>query len=727
MTKKNVKDPYAAREAKKYDNPIPSREFIADYIKEYGRPIAHKRLAMELGLEDADQQEAIRRRLKAMERDGQLIRNRKGAFGLIKNMGLVKGRFSGHKDGFGFVIPEDGSEDVFLNPREALAVFHDDEVLVRVVGMNHKGKREAALVEVLVRNTEQVVGRFFEESGVSFVEPSGKRIKKDILIPSEHASEAKSGQFVVVDILHQPTRHSQAIGKISEILGDHMAPGMEIDVAIRGYQLPNLWSAEIKRELKQLPDEVMEADCDGRKDLRKLPLVTIDGADAKDFDDAVYCEPRKAGGWRLYVAIADVSHYVKTGMLLGKEAYRRGTSVYFPGRVIPMLPEKLSNGLCSLNPHVDRLCMVAEMSITAEGSIQSSRFYTAVIHSHARLTYDQVGAYLKGEAHPITPEIQPAIDQLYSLYGVLKKTRDQRGAIDFDTIETQIVFGEDKKIVEIVPAPRNDAHKLIEECMLCANVAAARFVETNKAVSLYRVHAPPGLDKVEKLRTFVHELGISFTKSDEPTPKDYAKLLEEIKTRPDQHIITMILLRTLSQAKYTPENEGHFGLAFKAYAHFTSPIRRYPDLLLHRAIKSVLAKENVSDDFKLMSEVGEHCSSTERRADEATRDATEWLKCEYMLDKVGEEFDGVISSVTSFGLFIELKSIYVEGLAHIQSLDKDYFQYDAIRHVLRGERTGVSYRLGDSVRIRVESVNLDDRQIDFSLILPEKKKKHVKK
>jgi len=717
-----IQDPYAAREAEKYENPIPSRECITEYLTQAGAPKTYRRLATELQLVD-EQWEALRRRLKAMERDGQLMRNRRGAYMLVQDMGLVKGRFSAHREGFGFVIPDDGSEDVFLNPREASALFHEDQVLVRVFGINGKGKREAVLVEVLARNTTQVVGRYFNESGVGFVEPAGKRIKKDILIPKEHASDVVHGQFVVVNILHQPTRHSQAMGEVIEVLGEHMAPGMEIEVAIRGYQIPNHWPQAVKKAVAQLPDQVCEKDLAGRKDLRNLHFVTIDGEDAKDFDDAVYCIPVKSGGWRLYVAIADVSHYVHPGSALGKEAYQRGNSVYFPGRVVPMLPEVLSNGLCSLNPQVDRLCMVADMRISAEGKMTRSQFYTAVIHSKARLTYTEVAACLAEKPHNVPCSLISDIQQLYGLYQVLRQQREIRGAIDLDTTETKILFGEGKKIEKIVPAPRNLAHRLIEECMLCANVATARFIQRHKMSSLYRIHEPPGIDKIEKLRTFVREVGLNFTVSDAPTPKDYSELLVQIQERPDRHLVQTLLLRTLSQAKYSPENKGHFGLAYDSYVHFTSPIRRYPDLLIHRAIKAILSHDNITDDLEQLQVVGEHCSHTERRADEATRDAIEWLKCEYMLDKVGERYRGVIASVTSFGLFVELDDIYVEGLVHIQSIGQDYFQYDALRHTLRGERTGKQYRLGDPVNIQVAAVNLDERHIDFALLTPEKKKK----
>ena len=718
MSKKPlIKDPYAAREAQKYEDPIPSREFILSYMEKAGKPVSLKALIEELNIEQEPQKEALRRRLRAMERDGQAARNKRGAYAPIKNMGLLKGRFSAHRDGYGFVIlhEDDGHGDVFIAFREAQSVFHDDEVLVRVTSLDAKGKREGTIVEVLKRNTQQIVGRYFEENQIGVVEPAGKRIKKSILIPKKDGMLVQSGQFVVVNITQQPTKHTQALGEIIEILGDHLAPGMEIDVAMRSYQLPHIWSQDVLNELKQLPDEVVPADLEGRRDLRGLSLVTIDGEDARDFDDAVYAEKNKHG-WRLWVAIADVSHYVRPKTALDNEGYLRGTSVYFPNRVIPMLPEKLSNELCSLNPHVDRLCMVAEMTINEEGGITRSSFYPAVMHSRARLTYTQVAAYLHDKkSDVIKPEIFPHLETLNDLYENLRRARDKRGAIDLDTVETKILFDDNKKIEKIVPSERNVAHKIIEECMLAANVATAKYIVKHKLVSLFRVHELPKTEKVEKFRGYLKELGLKFVKTDSPTPKDYEALLLRINDRPDKNIIKLLLLRTLSQARYSPENVGHFGLAYEAYAHFTSPIRRYPDLFVHRCIKASLQEQVHKENLESVQAMGIHCSDMERRADEATRDVTEWLKCEYMLDKVGGVYEGVVSSVASFGLFVELKEIYVEGMLHIANLGNDYFTFDAARHRLFSEHTGAQFQLGDKLTIRVARVDLDERHIDFEL------------
>lgn len=726
MSKKVLmKDPFAEREAQKYEAPIPSREFILSYMEETGKPLSLKKLIETLEIEQESQKEALRRRLRAMERDGQAIRNKRGAYLPVKNMGLLKGRFSAHRDGYGFVIlhEDDGQGDVFISFREAQSVFHDDEVLVRVTMVDAKNKREGVIVEVLQRNTQQIVGRYFEENQVGVVEPAGKRVRRPILIPKRDHVSVKSGQFVVVNITQQPTKHTQALGEIVELLGDHLAPGMEIDVAMRSYQLPHVWSQNVLDELKNLPDEVISADLEGRRDLRELPLVTIDGEDARDFDDAVYAEKYKQG-WKLWVAIADVSHYVRPNTALDNEAYLRGTSVYFPNRVIPMLPEKLSNELCSLNPHVDRLCMVAEMTINEEGAISRSTFYPAVMHSKARLTYTQVALYLhEKKSENISPELWPHLETLHDLYETLRRVREKRGAIDLDTIETKIIFDDQKKIEKIVPAERNVAHKMIEECMLAANVATAKYLIKHKLVSLFRVHDLPKLEKVEKFRGYLKELGIKFVKTDSPTPKDYEALLLRIADRPDKHIIKLLLLRTLSQAHYTPENVGHFGLAYEAYTHFTSPIRRYPDLFVHRCIKASFQEKSPKENLENVQTMGVHCSDMERRADEATRDVVEWLKCEYMLDKVGEVFEGVVSSVASFGLFVELKEIYVEGMLHIANLGKDYFTFDAARHRLFSERTGAQFQLGDKITIRVARVDLDERHIDFELVEKSKKKK----
>lgn len=715
---KNKQDPYAERESQKYENPIPSREFILDYLAERGRPATFEQLQSELELQTDERQEALRRRLIAMTRDGQLLKNRKGAYGPLESMELIAGRVIGHKDGFGFLVPDIGGDDLFLSPRQMRSVFHGDRVLTRVSSVDTRGRREATIVEVLEHNTKQIVGRYYTESGAAYVEPSNLRINQAILISPEATKGAKNGQIVVAALTSQPAMHSRPIGEIVEVLGDHMAPGMEISVAIRSHDLPYIWPDDVTLEASRFGAYVPEEAIAERLDLRELPFVTIDGEDAKDFDDAVYCTPRDKGGWTLYVAIADVSYYVKPGTALDKEAYKRGNSVYFPGRVIPMLPETLSNNLCSLNAGVDRLVMVCEMTIHPTGRIMRYQFSESVIKSKARLTYNQVHAMMEKNDRRMREQFKDFVthlSHLYDLFNVLEKARKARGAIDFDLPETKIVFGRDRKIEKIIPYERFNSHRVIEECMLCANICAARFLEKNEQPSLYRVHEGPTEEKLENLQRFLNETGLKMPGHRQPVPGDYAHILRVIQDRPDANMIQTILLRSMSQAIYSPDNKGHFGLAYEAYAHFTSPIRRYPDLLVHRAIKVSLAKKKLQSDIGELAKAGEHCSMTERRADDATSEVTDWLKCEFMMDKVGQEFPGVISGVTSFGVFVELAEIYAEGLIHISTLPDDYYQFDPIKHALLGERTGRRFRLGDSAKIKVARVDLDQRQIDFVL------------
>lgn len=725
MTKRNKRkkkyvDPQAEREAEKYTHPVPSREYIVAYLQEQS-PMTYDELIHAFGLQLEEEHEGLRRRLRAMERDGQLFYTRRG-YGIPEKMDLVVGVVIGHKDGYGFVTPDDGSDDLFLSARQMRTVFDGDRVLARVTNIDRRGRREGMLVEVLERNTHQVVGRFIFEDNIGFVIPDNKRITHDIIIPAEYQSLARHGQIVIADIVEYPSLRSQPIGRVVEILGDHMAPGMEIDIAIRTHALPNVWPQALLKETAIIDENITKPMLQRRTDIRELPLVTIDGEDAQDFDDAVFCKKRKLGGWTLYVAIADVSHYVQHDSHLDQEALLRGNSVYFPGRVIPMLPEKLSNNLCSLKPQIDRLCIVCEMTISASGKLSRYKFYEAVMYSHARLTYNQVAEMLKGEDVTLQKRhaaLLPHLHELYRLYQILRTNREARGAIDFETTETRVIFGENRKIEQIVPVQRTEAHKVIEECMLMANVAAARFLIKNKMPALFRVHACPSPEKILDLRRFLSELGLSLGGGKQPSPAEYSQILRSIGDRPDAHLIQTVLLRSLSQAVYSPENIGHFGLAFEAYTHFTSPIRRYPDLLVHRAIRHVLHGGKVAKfayDNAVLAKLGEHSSMTERRADEATRDAMDWLKCEFMRDRVGEEFAGIVSSVTGFGLFIELQNIYVEGLLHITALPKDYYHFDPLRHRLQGERSGRIYHLGDRIQVRIVRVDLDNKKIDFELI-----------
>ena len=717
----STKDPYAQREAEKYENPIPSRELILQLIEHAGKPLSRVDIAEAFSLANEDDLEALRRRLRAMERDGQLLFNRGQQYCLVNNKDLIVGRIIGHPDGFGFVRPDDGSDDLYLSPREMNPLLHNDRAMVRVAGIDKKGRREGAVVEILERNTQQIVGRLYKEDGFTYVVPDNKNIAQTVLVLKGGAGKAKQGQIVIAEIIEQPTKLRQPIGRIIEVLGDHLAPGMEIEMAIRTHELPHVWPEELLLEIKSLSAEVPEAAKENRDDLRNLPLVTIDGEDARDFDDAVYCK-RTPKGWKLLVAIADVSHYVQVDSELDKEAKKRSTSVYFPEQVIPMLPEILSNGLCSLNPDVDRLCMVCEILIDEQGKVLRSRFFDAVMRSHARLTYTEVAKMLvdgdKFLAEKYKP-LMPHLRELYALYKVMRISREQRGAMDFDTQETRIIFGKERKIEKIVPVVRNDAHKLIEEFMITANSAAARYLNAKKIPKLLRVHEGPSADKMLNLKTFLGELGLKFGGGVNPTPLDYMHLVESVKGRPDAHLIQTVLLRSMSQAVYSPELKGHFGLALDAYAHFTSPIRRYPDLLVHRAIRHCLQGKKVETFFYGVPDMillGEQCSANERRADDATRDVVSWLKCEYMMDKIGEEFPGIISAVTSFGFFVELADIFVEGLVHISNLGQDYFHFDPTSHQLKGERTGMNFRLGDCVKVKVARVDLDEKKMDFELV-----------
>lgn len=715
------KDPFYEKECEKYADPIPSRGFIMQVLEEFGRPMSRTQLIDDLEIEDEEKQTALGFRLRAMLRDGQLMQDRRGRFCLVKHINLQRGTVQGHRDGFGFFIPDAGGPDMLLSAREMKEVMHGDTVLAYKTGEDRRGRPEGKIHEVVEHANVTVVGRFFSEHGVSFVVPDSKRLTQDISIPPELVMGAKNGQMVLVELLAYPNKRSQAIGKILHVVGEHMAPGMEIEVAILAHGIPVHWPADIVENVASIPQHVNEHDRVGRTDLRHLPFVTIDGEDAKDFDDAVYCCPKPKGGYQLQVAIADVSYYVPAGSALDQEAAKRGNSVYFPGRVIPMLPEALSNGICSLNPKVDRLCMVADMAISSDGKITRSRFYRAVIHSQARLTYTQVGFWIeKGSVDVEYSALWPMIQSLHSLFLILHKTRKERGAMDFDSTETKIEFDENRKIQRIVPLIRNDAHRLIEECMLAANVAVARFLEKEKIPTLYRVHAPPEEEKVVALRQFLGEFGLQLSGGKVPRPKDFQRTLAAVEGRPDAHLIETVMLRSLKQAQYVEANDGHFGLAYTAYTHFTSPIRRYPDLLIHRAIGHLIDNQPVdtfqySDDE--MNRLGKHCSSTERRADDATRDVVSWLKCEFMQDKLGQIYTGRISSVTSFGIFVELDDVYAEGLVHVTSLKNDYYRYDATKHRLVGERGGQIYRLGDKMTVMVARVDLDERKIDFEPVV----------
>jgi ribonuclease R len=736
----------------KYPYPIPSREEILGVLRTSEAPLAANDIAEALSIK-RQEREGFFKRLGAMERDGQVRLDKRGYYQLTHPSNFVAGRVQGHRDGFGFLIRDDGQDDLFLPNGEMQKVMHNDRVLARIVGYDRRGRPEGHIVEVTDRANKRIIGRLISENGALILVPEDKRIGHDILI-TQNPKKAKVGQVVSVDLTDFPSRHSQPLGRVAEIIGDIDDPGMEIEIAVRKYGVPHEFSDQALEQASKLPDEVRPVDIRHRVDLRDVPLVTIDGEDARDFDDAVYCEPMNVGrgtGFRMLVAIADVSHYVRPNEALDVDALDRSTSVYFPRRVIPMLPEKLSNGLCSLNPQVDRCVLVCDMVVTARGEIKAYQFYPAVMHSAARLTYTEVAAVLTNTKGPEAAKRADLLPQLQNLYGVYKSlhaARQKRGAIDFDTTETYIVCNAQGKIEQIVPRHRNDAHRLIEECMLAANVCAADFLKRHKHPGLYRVHAGPTPEKLENLRAFLRGVGLSLGGGEKPHASDYAALMAMVRDRPDAQMLQSMVLRSMQQAVYSPENIGHFGLAYEAYAHFTSPIRRYPDLLTHRAIYAILqgkkyqpevghditlstgltkaarAMQKSDDESRsrqrnnvaIWEELGLHCSSNERRADEASRDVEAWLKCYFMRDKLGEEYGGMVNGVTTFGIFVQLDSLFIEGLVHITELGADYFQYDEVKNELRGERTGIRYRMSDRVRVQVSRVDLDSRKIDFRLV-----------
>ena len=698
-------------------------------------------------------------------KESYCIKNLNAPSGLLDE---VDGTVQGHRDGHGFVARDDGESDIFLPPNEMRAAMHKDRVKVRIVRSDRKGRPEGRITEIIERPPQPIIGRLLFEAGVWLLAPEDKRFGQDVLIPKGATGTAKAGQVVVVELTEPPALYGQPVGRVKEVLGEIDDPGMEIEIAVRKYSVPHVFSEACLAMAKALPDKVRPEDHKHRVDLTDVPLVTIDGEDARDFDDAVYCEPVRIGkgksatdGWRLLVAIADVSNYVANGSAIDIDAYDRATSVYFPRRVIPMLPEKLSNGLCSLNPDVERLCMVCDMMISTDGEVTAYQFYPAVMFSHARFTYNEVAAILANTRGPEAAKRKDRVEDLLNLHDVyraLLKSRHKRGAVDFETTETQIVCDENGRIEKIIPRTRNDAHKLIEEAMLAANVCSADFIATNKQPGLFRVHEGPTPEKIEVLRAYLKAMGVNQAVSDDPKTAEFAAIAEATKDRPDAQQIHSMLLRSMQQAIYTPINSGHFGLAFDAYTHFTSPIRRYPDLLVHRVIKSILDKtkyqlpnlpipgeahaklakrlaknaggrvsSKVAEPTQKLSKAaqaanqawqaaGLHCSANERRADEASRDVEAWLKCKYMREHLGEEYGGVVTTATSFGIFVTLDALYVEGLVHITELGGEYFKFDEARQELRGERTGIRYHIGDRVRVQVSRVDLDGRKIDFRLV-----------
>lgn len=711
-TSLRLQDPFLEREQQRYEQPLPSREWVIEILEDRGVPMPATSLAILLDIQESEMP-FFERRLGAMARDGQIHINRRGAVCVAEKLDLVKCRIEAHKDGFGFAVPlePDGQGDFVLYARQMRGLMHGDIVTVRPAGLDRRGRREGQVLDILERAVKSVVGRLSIERGIAMLIPEDNRLPEGILLTPESLNGAKAGQVLVAEIESYPDAHRPAVAHVSEILGNYTDSGMEIEIALRKHQLPHRFSSECERAAAKIPDKVRKTDLKGRTDLRDLPLVTIDGATARDFDDAVYAE-KQGRNFRLVVAIADVSHYVQRGSAIDQDALERATSVYFPRRVIPMLPENLSNGICSLNPDVERLCMVCDMTFTYTGNLKTYSFYPAVMRSHARLTYDEVWDWIEnGSDNPLKPQI----DILYKLYQILQNKRRQRGAMEFETTETQMLFDKQGKIKRIVPVVRNDAHKLIEECMLAANVCAADFLLKNQHPALYRNHSGPTNEKLAALRQQLALLGLQLGGGDQPTPKDYAALFAQTAERPDRELIQVMLLRSMQQAMYEADNTGHFGLAYEAYTHFTSPIRRYPDLTVHRAIKAVLSGQRAQEAMSL-PQLGTHTSLCERRADEASRDVENWLKTYYMQDKIGEVFSGRISGMANFGLFVTLDGIHIEGLVHISDLGEDYFNYRSETMSIEGERSGIRFNMGDTVVVQVARADLDTAKIDFALI-----------
>jgi len=706
----------ATRQSKPYKHPIPSRSELLDFLEKSGKPLKIKEVLNRFDLKGRRLSSLLVDQLHKMVRAGQIIENRRGEYCLTAKLDLVTGVVRGHRDGFGFVIRDDGGDDVYLSAREMRPVFDGDRVAVKIAGKDRRGKPEGDLIEVLEHTVREVAGRFIRERGIGLVIPDNARIAHRILIAKGESGAAKPGQIVVAQILDYPTHIEQATGRIVRVVGEPNKKGIATDIAIHSHAIPTGWSKEVREEIKKFGKTVPSAAKTGRVDLRDTDLLTIDGADARDFDDAVYCEP-SGQGWRLLVAIADVAHYVEIGSALDKQATIRGTSVYFPDRVVPMLPEVLSNGLCSLNPKVDRLCMVCDMRVSADGKVTKSTFVEAVMKSSARLTYSQVNSFLIGQSPGDIPQnLHASLRNLHDLYEAFAKARQRRGAIELDIPATRFELGKGGEIVAIRVVERNDAHRLIEECMIAANVQAAKFLRRHRIPGLYRVHAKPDPDRFDELRQFLLTLGLKVPHPDHVEPRQFNHLLSQVKGRPDSASISMAMLRSLTHAEYKPTNIGHFGLSLDAYAHFTSPIRRYPDLLVHRAVRHIIRDGKPGRyhyDSGTMERLGVITSAHERRAEEATRDVEAWLKCEYMESRTGEEFDGIITGVTNFGLFVQISELLIDGLVHVTSLANDYYHHEPASQQLVGERSGKTYRLGEALRIRVQRVDMETRKIDF--------------
>jgi ribonuclease R len=716
-TKKNTHKKKKKSQSKTYQHPVPSRNQVIELLTSVGKPLKTEPMLKAFDLKGQRMRNLLVERLHSMVKAGQIIKNRRGEYCLMAKLNLVTGVVSAHKDGFGFVVRDDGDpDDVYLSAREMRSLFHGDRVAIRLIGQDRRGRGEGELIEILDRRTQQIAGQFIRERGIGVVIPDDAKFAHRILIPKGESGGARHGDMVVAEILDYPTQVEQATGRVTTLIGAPGDKGIATDIAIHAHSIPFEWPAAVKREVAGIGATVPSAAKRGRTDLRTTDLVTIDGADARDFDDAVYCE-KSGNGWRLLVAIADVAHYVQIGTALDGEAIKRATSVYFPDRVVPMLPEVLSNGLCSLNPKVDRLCMVCEMRVAADGTVARAKFFEGVMRSKSRLTYVEVSGFLTGSTPDSVPKgLQGSIRELHALYKAFAKARNRRGAIEIDLPQTKFKLDKNGEIERIEVVPRNDAHRLIEECMIAANVQAAKFIKKHRIPGLYRVHPKPDPDRFGEFRLYLVSLGLKVAHPDHVEPRDFNKLIQQVKDRPDAAAISMAMLRSLTHAEYAPKNVGHFGLALDSYAHFTSPIRRYPDLLVHRAIRHIVrgGKPGKYDySGRDMERLGSIASAHEKRAEEATRDVEAWLKCQYMESHLGEEFDGVITGVTNFGVFVQITELMTDGLVHVTSLANDYYRYDAGSQRLIGERSGQTFSLGETMRIRVHKVDMETRRIDF--------------
>lgn len=713
MTKKNKRN--KNRKHKRL-----STDIVIKFLMQRNEPANTKSIAETLGRIGKEGRQETFEILEKLRDSGQVTQLSKHRWAMKHAIQEHQGRVIGHVDGHGYVLTDQTKEKVFLRAHDMSDVLHNDVVKVRITGRDRRRKLFGQIIDIVERGNDIVVGRYFSESNMHFVVPDDQRIGQDIFVLPEHVAGAESGQVVSVKITKNPSKNFQPVGEIIEVLGDYLSPGMEIEIAIRKHQLPHQWPENVEQQVKRFASDVSDKDMKGRKDIRDLPLVTIDGEDARDFDDAVYSQPLSNGKHRLVVAIADVSSYVKEGSPLDQEAWQRGTSVYFPNNVIPMLPEVLSNGLCSLNPNVNRLCFVSDMVINKSGEIESYDFYQAVMYSHARLTYTQVSALIEGDSQQanIPDKLHENIHDLYTVSQLLGKNRRQNGTIEFEIPEPLILYDDERKIDRVVARERNNAHRLIEECMLAANICASLMLEDSQLAGIYRVHDAPDEDKISDARVFLRQFKLLLGGGDEPSPKHFSEVINKVEDPLTAKIVQTALLRSMKQARYDIENSGHFALNFDSYTHFTSPIRRYSDLLVHRQIRRLLENPEAQDSDEMILQVektAEQTSSTERRSEKATREAVQWLKCEFMSHKVGDKLYGVVSSVTEFGLFVELEEFYIDGLVHITSLGQDYYRYDSDKRELVGEQSGRVYKTGQRLEVQVSRVDMEQGRIDFSL------------